>query len=47
MQIVGSTDEGHIKDTLRAEITTALKQAAEAEPDPEDLDEFETEEPEE
>jgi hypothetical protein len=32
---------------LRAEIVTALKQAAETELVPEDLDEFETEEPEE
>jgi len=47
MQIVGSTDETHIKGVLRAEIVTALKQAAETELVPEDLDEFETEEPEE
>lgn len=47
VQIAGSTDERHIKDTLRAEITTALKQAAEAEQDPEDLDEFDAEEPKE
>jgi phage terminase Nu1 subunit (DNA packaging protein) len=47
MQIVGSADERHIKDALRAEIITALKQAAEAELDPEDLDDDETKEPEE
>lgn len=39
VQIIGSTEEAHIKDALRAEITMALKAAAETEIEPDDIDE--------
>lgn len=46
MQIVGSTDEAHIKAVLRDEIISALKQAADAKIDDEepDTDDFEEDE---
>ncbi|MBZ6381122.1 terminase small subunit [Sphingomonas sanguinis] len=47
MQIVGSTDEAHIKAVLRDEIISALKQAADAKIDDEDPETDELEEDEE